>query len=41
MTEIDNRGRVKLSIKEAQLEEGTAPEAAPAESSEPEQEPEA
>ena len=25
--EIDNRGRVKLSIKEAQLEEGTAPEA--------------
>ena len=41
VTEIDNRGRVKLSIKEAQLEEGTAPEAAPAESSEPEQEPEA
>ena len=25
--EIDNRGRVKLSIKEAQLEEGTVPEA--------------
>jgi len=24
--EIDNRGRVKLSIKEAQLEEGTATE---------------
>ena len=31
--EIDNRGRVKLSIKEAQAEEGTAPEA-PAASSE-------
>ena len=28
VTEIDNRGRVKLSIKEAQLEEGTVPEAA-------------
>ena len=41
VTEIDNRGRVKLSIKEAQLEEGTVPEAAPTESSEPEQEPEA
>ena len=27
--EIDNRGRVKLSIKEAQADEGTAPEAAP------------
>jgi polyribonucleotide nucleotidyltransferase len=35
--EIDNRGRVKLSIKEAQLEEGTAPEApASAESTEEE-----
>ena len=33
--EIDNRGRVKLSIKEAQLEEGTVPEApAAAESTE-------
>ena len=31
VTEIDNRGRVKLSIKEAQIEEGTVPEAAPAE----------
>jgi polyribonucleotide nucleotidyltransferase len=31
--EIDNRGRVKLSIKEAQADEGTAPEA-PAASSE-------
>jgi len=27
VTEIDNRGRVKLSIKEAQIEEGTVPEA--------------
>ena len=26
VTEIDNRGRVKLSIKEAQIEEGTVPE---------------
>ena len=30
VTEIDNRGRVKLSIKEAQIEEGTVPEATPA-----------
>ena len=28
--EIDNRGRVKLSIKEAQADEGTAPAPAPA-----------
>jgi len=36
--EIDNRGRVKLSIKEAQAEEGTAPEApaAPSEEAAPE-----
>ena len=39
--EIDNRGRVKLSIKEAQLEEGTAPEAPAASESTEEQEPEA
>ena len=32
VTEIDNRGRVKLSIKEAQIEEGTVPEAASADS---------
>ena len=32
VTEIDNRGRVKLSIKEAQIEEGTVPEAIPADS---------
>ena len=32
--EIDNRGRVKLSIKEAQLEEGGAAEAAVAETTE-------
>ena len=38
VTEIDNRGRVKLSIKEAQAEEGTAPEApaAPSEEAAPE-----
>jgi polyribonucleotide nucleotidyltransferase len=46
VTEIDNRGRVKLSIKEAQLEEGTVPEkapveAAPTETVEKEQEPDA
>ena len=48
-TEIDNRGRVKLSIKEAQIEEGTVPEKAPAPAAEsapaadatPESEPEA
>jgi len=40
VTEIDNRGRVKLSIKEAQIEEGTVPEAPAAESTE-EQAPEA
>jgi polyribonucleotide nucleotidyltransferase len=36
--EIDNRGRVKLSIKEAQADEGTAPEApaAPSEEAAPE-----
>jgi polyribonucleotide nucleotidyltransferase len=39
--EIDNRGRVKLSIKEAQLEEGTAPEAPEASESTEEQAPEA
>ena len=39
--EIDNRGRVKLSIKEAQLEEGTAPEAPTASESTEEQAPEA
>ena len=39
--EIDNRGRVKLSIKEAQLEEGTAPEAPAASESTEEQAPEA
>jgi polyribonucleotide nucleotidyltransferase len=41
VTEIDNRGRVKLSIKEAQIEEGTVPEAAPAETAETEQKPDA
>ena len=49
VTEIDNRGRVKLSIKEAQIEEGTVPEKAPAPAAEsapaadatPESEPEA
>ena len=41
VTEIDNRGRVKLSIKEAQIEEGTVPEAAPAETVEKEQKPDA
>jgi polyribonucleotide nucleotidyltransferase len=40
VTEIDNRGRVKLSIKEAQIEEGTVPEAPAAEATE-EQAPEA
>ena len=39
--EIDNRGRVKLSIKEAQLEEGTAPEAPEAAESTEKQAPEA
>ena len=39
--EIDNRGRVKLSIKEAQLEEGTAPEAPEVSESTEEQAPEA
>jgi polyribonucleotide nucleotidyltransferase len=39
--EIDNRGRVKLSIKEAQLEEGTAPEAPAAAESTEEEAPEA
>ena len=39
VTEIDNRGRVKLSIKEAQIEEGTVPETAPAETAETEQKP--
>ena len=32
VTEIDNRGRVKLSIKEAQIEEGTVPETTSADS---------
>ena len=32
VTEIDNRGRVQLSLKEAQVEEGTVPEATPADS---------
>ena len=41
VTEIDNRGRVKLSIKEAQIEEGTVPEAVPAETVETEQKPDA
>jgi polyribonucleotide nucleotidyltransferase len=41
VTEIDNRGRVKLSIKEAQIEEGTVPETAPAETAETEQKPDA
>ena len=46
VTEIDNRGRVKLSIKEAQIEEGTVPEkgpapAAPAADATPESEPKA
>ncbi len=41
VTEIDNRGRVKLSIKEAQLEEGTVPEAASSEAHTSETEPEA
>ena len=39
--EIDNRGRVKLSIKEAQLEEGTAPDAPEASESTEKQAPEA
>ena len=39
--EIDNRGRVKLSIKEAQLEEGTVPEAPAAAKSTEEEAPEA
>ncbi|MDA8902464.1 polyribonucleotide nucleotidyltransferase [Porticoccaceae bacterium] len=39
--EIDNRGRVKLSIKEAQLEEGTVPEAPAAAESTEEEAPEA
>ena len=37
--EIDNRGRVKLSIKEAQADEGTAPETAPAPAAEAPAEP--
>ena len=43
VTEIDNRGRVKLSIKEAQIEEGTVPEKAPEPAAEaaPKSEPEA
>jgi len=43
VTEIDNRGRVKLSIKEAQIEEGTVPEKVPAPAADatPESEPEA
>ena len=41
VTEIDNRGRVKLSIKEAQLEEGTVPEAASSDAETQESEPEA
>jgi polyribonucleotide nucleotidyltransferase len=41
VTEIDNRGRVKLSIKEAQLEEGTVPEAASSDAETSESEPEA
>jgi polyribonucleotide nucleotidyltransferase len=41
VTEIDNRGRVKLSIKEAQIEEGTVPEAPVAAESTEEQAPEA
>ena len=41
VTEIDNRGRVKLSIKEAQIEEGTVPEAAKGETVETEQKPDA
>lgn len=41
VTEIDNRGRVKLSIKEAQIEEGTVPEAPAAAESTEEQAPEA
>jgi polyribonucleotide nucleotidyltransferase len=39
--EIDNRGRVKLSIKEAQLEEGTVPEVPAAAESTEEEAPEA
>jgi polyribonucleotide nucleotidyltransferase len=38
VTEIDNRGRVKLSIKEAQIEEGTVPESKTAVSEEDKQE---
>ena len=41
VTEIDNRGRVKLSIKEAQIEEGTVPEAPVAAESTEDQAPEA
>ncbi len=41
VTEIDNRGRVKLSIKEAQIEEGTVPEAPAAAEATEEQAPEA
>ena len=41
VTEIDNRGRVKLSIKEAQIEEGTVPEAPAAAELTEEQAPEA
>jgi polyribonucleotide nucleotidyltransferase len=41
VTEIDNRGRVKLSIKEAQIEEGTVPEAPAAAEVAEEQAPEA
>ena len=41
VTEIDNRGRVKLSIKEAQIEEGTVPKAPVAAESTEEQAPEA
>ena len=41
VTEIDNRGRVKLSIKEAQLEEGTVPEAASSDAETSESKPEA
>ena len=40
VTEIDNRGRVKLSIKEAQIEEGTVPEATSADSESTDKEPE-
>jgi polyribonucleotide nucleotidyltransferase len=41
VTEIDNRGRVKLSIKEAQLEEGTVSEAASSDAETSESKPEA